>query len=940
MPPDDEHAEEMTESSESAETTTTAMEVVAELAEAVNQTIEAVQDGHGGIAVARAVGGAAEVSASIVEAAAGDSEEARTAATILEGIAAAAEALIEGEEALRRLNGHGEQEEHEEPEAQASEEALTDEDGDEESEAETSGERERVQKSSGADFDAPIERAMDATDEDREILLEIESPADPDRVLRVAAIELEEKLGDVYRARVRVASELRWNEAPAVAASDLLGADVTLSILRGGAVRTLHGIVRRVEEHGTSSTHLNMELEVVPAMALLSQQVDSRVFFQLSALDVVDAVLGGGLAPYDREIEVSGLIERDPREYCVQYQESDLDFVHRLLEEEGLTYFFDHSGEHEKVVIIETNEQFPGLRGDHQDYLRITDGAHGRAEHDAITEMREVRRVMPTSVSIVDHDWRQSRTRPISIAPEDSQDDRGRSRAVYDHGRALDLGAEPGRHDGERQVRLRRELLTRDAVVGMGRSTAIGLSSGLAFTTLDERELAPLQGRTWITTLVRHRATDPRFHATHGAEEGGDVRYENRFECIPTDTPFRPTRRTPKPRIYGMQTGVVVGPEGQPIFSDAHRRIRVRFHWDRYRPNDTFETQDQDRHTCWVRVSQSWAGFGYGTLFLPRVGMEVVVSFLDGDPDRPVVVGCVYNGENPPPYQKEEEWTVSTMKTLTVDGSDLGPGFNELRFEDKKGSEQVFVHAERDLDEVVEHDHSTRVKRNQSNTVDGDQTERIGGDQSMTVRGNRTATVEKNEIVTIKKNQELTVEKNLSEFILENQSSNIGGIRNTYVDKEDNSEFNGGRRALVREFDNTHVEANKNTTVDAQYNIKADEHFHLEQGQQTMHLGESQVSIESDGLIILRRPGATVYLAEDRIEVSTEGALVLRGGGCSLTMQDGRVLISAESESKMRAGESSFVKVGNTYAEMSADNVSLDAAQIASIQAQTLVRIN
>lgn len=919
MPPDDEHVDEATESSESntesneeAETTATVMKVAAEIAEATNEVIEAVEDGKTGIAVIRAVGGAAEVSASIIEAAAGESEEAKTAATILEGVAAAADALIDSEETLRRLIGQKDEEAH------ASEQSLSAEEGD----------------------DAPIDRALQALDDDREIVLEIETSADPDRLLRVASVDFDEKLGDVYRARVRVASEIRWNEAPMVAATDLLGVDVTISILRGGAARTLRGIVRRVEENGTSGTHLNMELEVVPAMALLAQQVDSRVFFQLSALDVIDAVLGGGLAPYDREIEISGLIERDPREYCVQYQESDLDFVHRLLEEEGLTYFFDHSGEREKVVIVETNEQFPGLRGDRPDFLRITDSAHGQSEQDAITEMREVRRVVPTSVSLSDHDWRQSQTKPITIAPEDPQDDRGRSRAVYDHGRALDLGAEAGRHDGERQVRLRRELLTRDAIVGTGRSTAIGLSSGLAFTTLDDRELAPLQNRTWITTLVKHRASDPRLHAIRGGDESEEVRYENRFECIPFDVPFRPTKGALKPRIFGMQTGVVVGPEGQPIFSDEHRRIRVRFHWDRYRPNDTFETQDHDRHTCWVRVSQSWAGFGYGTLFLPRVGMEVVVSFIDGDPDRPLVVGCVYNGENPPPYQGEDQWTVSTMKTMTVDGSDLGPGYNELRFEDKKGAEQVFVHAERDFDEVVEHDHSTRVKRHQSNTVDGNQTERVGGDQSMTVRGNRTAVIEKDEEITVKENRMLTVEKNLTEFVLENSNTNVGGTRSTYVGEEDSSEFNGGRRALVNEFDNLHVDANKNVHVTGQYNIKADEHFHLEQGEQSIHIGNSKISIESDDVITLQRPGSRMYIASDRIEVSTDGALVLRGGGCTLTMQDGNVLISAPTESKMRAGETSYVKVGGTYAEVGASNVTLEAAQVATIQANTMVRIN
>jgi type VI secretion system secreted protein VgrG len=773
------------------------------------------------------------------------------------------------------------------------------------------------------------------------VILELQCSADPDRRLRLAAFELEEKLGAPYLGTATVVSEVDWS-GPLVAPADLLGADVTLSVARGGSARDFRGLVRRVETIGTTSTHQTFRLEVVPALALLAQQVDSRIFWELSVVEVLDAVLGAGLAPYDRELRISNGIDRPSREYCVQYQESDLDFAHRLMEEEGLTYYFDHEGERETLVVVERNEDFPGAR-DHLDFLMISDGSSSESTTDVIADFADGHRLTPTTLSLTDFDWKRAPSKPISVALDDAPDALGRSRPVYDHGRALDLGtfaSGSGTHDGDRQARLRSELLKRDALVASGRGTALVLRSGAVFSTADKRDLSVFDGKTWLAVSVRHRAHDPRFRAVTGIGDA-EIPYANAFDCLPYETPYRPSRRTPKPRIYGMQTAIVVGPQGAPIHSDEHRRVRVRFHWDRYRPNDTLETQDHDRHSCWVRVSQSWAGFGYGTLFLPRVGMEVVVSFLDGDPDRPLVVGCVYNAENPPPYQSTDEWTVSAIRTLTVDGSDLGPGYNELRFEDAKGKEQVFVHAERDLDEVVEHDHSTRVKSCQSNVVDVDQRERVGRDQQLTVERNRKKRVEGGERNVVVGNRFTKVKSNDDSVVNGNQWLRVHQQRHLEITGEETENFHGGRTCAVKAHDVLSVlgGADRNVFVTGEHNIKADGRFHVENGAQMIHMQRQRIHIESDGSIVLERPGSEVRIQSDGIQIRTSGSLFLHGGGCTLGMHEGRVLITAEDEAKMRTSGGE-VKVGTTYAAVHAQNVDIAADSVAAVTGGTLVRIN
>lgn len=556
------------------------------------------------------------------------------------------------------------------------------------------------------------------------------------------------------------------NPNAGVDSDELLGSGSTLRITRGPAIeRSVHGIVHRVDYLGVTADNLLVRIYVAPAFRLLAGRVDCRIFQDQSVPEILQTVIEAGLAPFERRLEMRGGLgegEREDsyprRDYCVQYKESDLDFAARLMEEEGITYFFEHepdgdAGKELLVLVDQVGEQ--ANAGFPETLIIDPDGA---GEVPIIAERPET----ADTESIRFFDWCRPAQIPRLLArgfnwkvPEPMAPPEGAAQMgeddgdagdgqwkaelyVYGERRKIVDKANDDDYDGSdvqefAEIATRRlELLERDTERGQGRSNVINFSPGYWFALGDHSHDAVNEAREFLLTRVVHSGDCPDVERedTSVAESMGD-RYDNSFECIPLTTKFRPAIVTPKPRIYGPQTATVTGPEGEEIHTDKHGRIKVRFHWDRVSALD-------DTSSCWVRVAQSWAGPGWGSLFIPRIGMEVVVEFLEGNPDRPLVTGCVYNGRNGVPYPLPDEKTKSTIKTNSSVGGD---GFNELRFEDAKDAEQIFLHAQRNYDEVVENDHFTHVGHHQTHDVDGDRTRSVGGSETVTIEGNQTVVV-------------------------------------------------------------------------------------------------------------------------------------------------------------------------------------------------------
>ncbi len=534
----------------------------------------------------------------------------------------------------------------------------------------------------------------------------------------VRRFELREALSEPYALTVELlATDL------AADTDRLLGARCSLQLTRGGdGGRVVHGVIVRVYTLGLVGERLRVRVDVGPALALLAHQVDTRFWQRKTAAQILRLVLKASLAEHGCALELrldeSALAER---EYCVQYRESDLDFAARLMAEEGLVYFFLHpaDGAGETLVLVDTTAGAAPLEHPPVPFVAVGTGTAGQQSLAAFDWQREL---TTTGVVERDWDWQDTGASPYDHARVDI-DDRGRVRARLHHdARRLH------RDDGAQRARRALEGHTARADQGRGQSDVLEMLPGHTVSLVDLPR-PDLEGDHLIVRVVHTGDAPEEEQYTPGTPS---ARYQNTFETLRAGASFRASRAPARPCVYGPHTAIVVGPPGEEIHTDEHGRIKVRFHWDRHSPAD-------DTASCWIRVAQAWAGPGWGAVFLPRVGMEVLVEFLDGDPDRPLVTGSVYNSLHQPPYPLPDQRTRSAIRTDSTPG---GGGHNELRFEDARGREELLLRAQRDLRELALHDHIRSVGHDQRVEIGGAQTIDVTGDRAVTVReGDESLTV-------------------------------------------------------------------------------------------------------------------------------------------------------------------------------------------------------
>jgi type VI secretion system secreted protein VgrG len=577
---------------------------------------------------------------------------------------------------------------------------------------------------------------------------------------------VDEALDAPFEAAVEVLSEHE------LSTRELPGRAALLRLSR--AERTHHdvaGVVRRVDDLGAFDGRHRVRLTVAPHLWLLSLRVDCRIFQDKTASEIVDAVLDAANLYRGAEQRSWARVRRAQqlrRECCVQYQESDLDFVSRLLQDEGIAYLVDVDAAHgERVVFFETFASADAVPLFDGDAVTVR-GAESKTAHDeSIRHLVRSDRLQSRTVTLRDYNF----TRPHGLdAMTFTRGAQDHALPVYEHPGAYTLvgdGTDPqqnhafdlAQHDGARRAELRLQALQSEEHRGEGVANAIGFAPGRRLRVADPTR-AEHDGRALVLTRVRHtfHASDvtrePLAHEGASRAEG----YLNRFECVAADLAYRPQRVTARPVIHGSQTAVVVAPEGEDIHVDTHGRVKVRFLWDRA------QGVSDEHRSSWIRVAQPWASAQWGFSFVPRRDMEVLVHFLEGNPDRPIISGSVYNGANRTSYALDEarNRTRSWIRTQSTPSSDAGH-YNELRFDDLRGHEEVSLRAERDFNEHVLHDHATAVGRHESNTV--------GGNQKNAVSGNRTTTVHRHEKLTVGDGRELTVGSNDAVVVGESQTT-------------------------------------------------------------------------------------------------------------------------------------------------------------------------
>lgn len=546
--------------------------------------------------------------------------------------------------------------------------------------------------------------------------------------VQVLAFEAEEAIGRPYRIELELVSGQPDLDLPA-----LLRQPAWLAL---DEARGMHGLVWRIEQTQCSHPISHYRLELRPALAWLEQRRNCRIFEQLSVPQILQKLLAEhGILGDTCRFVLSG--DYPPRDYCVQYAESDLHFLQRLCEEEGLHYHFLHAPEQGHVLVFGDDQSaFPRLAAEQ---LYRPDSGQPQ-ERPVISHFAESLRSCSDTMTLHDHDAQQPRLSLHGSAW--SGESPTPSTELYDYpGRFTD------RNRGKQLARRALEAVRREQRRAEGRSSQPLLAGG-QFIELRGHPRADCN-QLWLLSEVHHQGYQPQvleaFADLPAESAERQPRYRNRFIATPWDSPYRLGPEHAKPRLFGSQSAVVSGPEGEEIHCDAQGRVQVRFHWER-------ESRDPAHSQAWLRVASGWAGDQYGALLIPRVGMEVLVSFLDGDPDRPLVTGCLYHREHEPPHALPEHATRSVLRTRS---SPNGHGANELCIDDRQGAEQIHVHAQRDWDQQVNHDFRLRVGNDQHLRVTGNSHCELQGEDHQITHGNRLVELKADDHLTLGGSQHL-----------------------------------------------------------------------------------------------------------------------------------------------------------------------------------------
>lgn len=546
---------------------------------------------------------------------------------------------------------------------------------------------------------------MPATQANRE--LEFYSPLGSD-ILLLHHFKVEEKLGRLFKCEVTLRSK-----AEDIDFESLLGENVTIRLnVSRAEERYFNGFITDFTQGKNKEGFATYFATVSPWLWFLKRTNDCRIFQEQSAVDIIESVFrDNGYTEFELRLDNTYRL----REYTVQYRESDFNFVSRLMEEEGIYYYFEHHKDFHKLIICDSYSSHETITA-YEDGIAFHPPDSTTIRHeDIITHWKHKRTIKSGSVVLDDYNFKEPRAfiRNDYSSPEDHAKSK---EEVYDY---------PGKYqsfdEGKHYAKIRQEEMHSKYAVIKGKSNARefgagGLMSMMKYPRED-------QNIEYLITNVIHEANQDAFGSTQGG--GSGFIYKNKFQVIKATTPFRSKRTSKASIVEGPQSARVVGPKGEEIHCDKYGRVKVQFPWDRYGKAD-------ENSSCWIRVSQNWAGRKWGTIHIPRIGQEVVVDFLEGNPDKPIITGRVYNADLMPPYELPSKKNVSGVKTRSTKG---GGGFNEITMDDTKDEEQIFIHAQKQHDQRTNKNHLTWVGKNQHHIVKGNSYDKVYGDKHHSIKG-------------------------------------------------------------------------------------------------------------------------------------------------------------------------------------------------------------
>ncbi|CAB3727537.1 type VI secretion system Vgr family protein [Trinickia soli] len=648
-----------------------------------------------------------------------------------------------------------------------------------------------------------------------------------------------EGLSQLFEFHLRLASQ-----DPNIELKQMIGQPVTISLQLNSAFasseqRHFHGYVTHFSHLDTDGGLATYSATVRPWIWMLSRRQDIRIFQEQTAQSIISNVFQGygSLASYEFRLSKA----TPNRSYCTQYRETDLNFVLRLMQEEGLFFYFEHTKAGHKLIVTDSSASAKPIDGISPS-MPYSQGEM-LDDVDVVTSLQSRRELVPTDVALKGADYKVPNARRYQTSKAEIDQGDVPSYEIYDY-----VGPQgfPDRDRGHELASFRAEALAAHSKVFLGTSTSRRLMPLRYFEIEDHYDhTGKPEDRQLVILTVAHSGQN-NYQAGKGAAS-----YSCSFTCIRKKIPYRPLLTIPRPTIPGPQTAVVVGPAGEEIYTDPLGRVKVQFHWDRL-------GEKNQSSSCWVRVGQPWAGKGFGMIQIPRIGEEAVVLFLDGNPDRPLIISRVYNAQNMPPWALPASATQSGILTRSSKGA-TSANANAIRFEDKKGQEEVWLHAEKDQ--------RIEVENNESHTVGNDRAKTIDHDETVQVKNDRTETVGNNETITIGVNR--------TERVGGNETLNVGGNRSETID--------GAQNLVIALASAETVGLAKALTIGGAYTVTV---------AGAINTAAGLASAEEVGLSKTTMVGKTYTItAGDRIELKTGSASLILESNGHITLSGTQLLI-------------------------------------------------
>ncbi len=657
--------------------------------------------------------------------------------------------------------------------------------------------------------------------------------------IAVERFEAAERISEPFVVTVYLVSEDK------IDFTDVIKKEALLTVAGSDEDRYFHGVIGDFTLTGRVGRFYSYQATIVPAVWMLDFNKNFRIFQKISAIEIVTKILDENHIPSD--CYAFKLASDYPeRRYCTQYGESDFHFICRIIEEEGIFYFFEHETDSHTIIFSDTEAVYRPIAGDDEIVFHHDSGLV--AEKEAIDNFTYNRAIRPGKITHANYNFK----RPSLDMEIMEEADTHRVHEIYEF--PGDYGLPP---EGSPKVKAHLEEVKSLQESAQGTSNCVRFLPASTFTVSDHSFEQLNQAYCLIS--VDHEGTQSNVYGEHSGI-GGDYTYTNQFVAIPASTVYRTRRTLQKPWVRGLQSAVVVGPPGYEIYPDEFGRIKVQFHWDR-------EGKKNDRSSCWLRTSQPWSGNGWGMVSLPRVGDEVLVDFINGDPDWPIAVGSVNNAASPALYNLPANKTLSGIRTRSTPGGGRD-NFNELRFEDRKGGEEVYLQGEKDWNILIKNDKGQTVGRDETHAVGNNRSKTVGCNQSEEIGANHTETIgaNKSETVAIDKTEIIGAAKTLRIGGL--YQVTVGADLNETVGADKTEQIMGAKVVMVGAYMSENVTGARSIETGTTHSVTAERILVEAANEIVFSTGSASISMKSDGNIVI---------SGNDIQVKGCGNIIIKG---------------------------------------------------------------